>query len=284
MSNFFFPTDLLFDSHCHLNDPSFDVDRDEVVKRASWAGVERIVDVAVDVESARRVVANARRYAGVVYAALGIDPDVLIPGGQGFVQPTGDAQAFWQEQMLQVRALIQEHRDVVVAIGETGMDKYWVARNPGSKPTVEDVETVMQKQEMLFRKHLELAVETKLPLTIHSRACEEDCLRIVKDYPQARGIFHSYTGSYQTAKQILDAGWALGVNGIVTFKNGQELRSTYKKILGDMPVDIQPADLYAKGIYLETDAPYLAPQGKRGERNEPGGVIEVKEGLGVIVL
>lgn len=277
MANLFFPDDNLFDSHCHLNDHSFDADRVEVVGRASAAGVSKIIDIAIDIECSRKAIAHAKEHTGVVFASVGIDPDVIIPSSELFQGNLDKPEAFWDEQMNEVRELIFANREQVVAVGETGMDKHWVIRNPDSKPTSEEVEKVMQRQEMLFRKHLELAVETKLPLTIHSRACEEDCLRIVLDYSQARGVFHSYTGSYETAKKVLDAGWSLGVNGIITFKSAQELRAMYKKILGAISSDAQPADFYAKGIYFETDAPYLSPEGKRGERNEPAAVVKVWE-------
>lgn len=271
MSNFFFDQDVLFDSHCHLNDHSFDADKDEVIKRAVEAGVEKIVDVAIDIACSEKAIATGHKYPGAVYATVGIDPDLLIPGSQLFDENLAKDESVWDDEIDTLRKLAKENPNIVVAIGESGIDAYWQQRS--QDPRLSDkswVEEVMQKQEMLFRKHLELATELKLPLTIHSRAAEQRCLEIVRDYPDASGVFHSYTGDYETAKGILDAGWGLGVNGIITFKNANELRELYRKILGDIKPDMQPADFYTKGIYFETDSPYLSPEGKRGERNEPG--------------
>lgn len=285
MANMFFPDDNLFDSHCHLNDKSFYPDIEGVVSRSNDAGVSKIIDIGIDLESSRQAIGNAQKFPGIVYASVGLDPDLMIPNSELFVDDKKllnlnyyDAEDFIEKEMIKVADLINQNRDYVVAIGESGMDAYWVNRTD-KKFAEEQWKRVMSLQRIMFRKHLELSVETKLPLTIHSRACEEDCLRIVLDYPQARGVFHSYTGSYETAKKVLDAGWSLGVNGIITFKSAQELRAMYKKILGAISSDAQPADFYAKGIYFETDAPYLSPEGKRGERNEPAAVAKVWEKL-----
>jgi TatD DNase family protein len=130
--------------------------------------------------------------------------------------------------------------------------------------------------------HLELGEESGLPLSVHSRAAEERCLEIVKTYPAARGIFHSFTGDYVTAKKILDAGWALGVNGIVTYKNAVVLREMYKNILGEISTDWSPGDFYSKGIYFETDAPFLTPLGSKSGRNEPANINKIYEYMATI--
>lgn len=276
MSNLFFPEDNLFDSHCHLNEGSFNDDRDAVVWRAVDAGVGKIIDIAIDINCTKRAIGHAQKYPGVVYASAGIDPDVIIPTSELYQGSLDADEKFWDEQINMVRELAANNRKEVIAIGETGIDGYWVNRivDPQMKDPV-FIEKVNTKQEMLFRKHLELAVELKFPLSIHSRAAEQKCLEVVRTYPAARGVFHSYTGSYEIAKQILDAGWALGLNGIITFKNAHELRQTYRKILGKVSSDWQPGDFYSHGVYFETDAPYLSPEGKRGIRNEPAFVADI---------
>lgn len=276
MANLFFGEDNLFDSHCHLCDSSFDADRDEVVGRASENGVEKIVDIAVSLESSRLAVENARKYPGIVFAAVGIDPENLVPGSDLYSNNLSRPISFWEEQINELRELISQNREFVVVVGESGMDAYHLEQkmNAGEIDFATGKQS-LKMQEELFELHLQLAGEFDLPLSIHSRAAEKHCLEIAKRYPAARGVFHSYTGGYEVAKSILDAGWALGVNGIITFKNAEDLRSLYKKILGEVSSDWSPADFYAKGVYFETDAPYLAPDGKRGERNEPGNVKDV---------
>lgn len=276
MSNLFFPEDNLFDSHCHLNEHSFNVDRDEVVWRAVDAGVGKVIDIAIDINCTQRAIGHAKKYPGVVYASAGIDPDVILPTSELYQGNLDADEKYWDEQMAIVRDLAANNRKEVICIGETGIDGYWVNRITDEKmKNQEFIDKVNKVQEMLFRKHLEIAVELKYPLSIHSRAAEQKCLEVVRNYPAARGVFHSYTGSYEIAKQILDSGWALGLNGIITFKNAHELRETYKKILGKVSSDWQPTDFYSRGVYFETDAPYLAPEGKRGERNEPAFVANI---------
>ena len=269
----FFTENILFDSHCHLNEANFDTDLDVVVQRAVENGVEKIIDIAVDLAAARRAVANAQKYQGIVFAAVGLDPDIVTPGSDIY-KPDLDVEA----EMAEVRKLVIQNKDVVVAVGESGMDDHWVKLNLESgKLTSEEYIRVRERQELAFLKHLELATELGLPLTIHSRGIEKRCLGIVKEFPKVCGVFHSYTGDYETAKQILDAGWGLGVNGIVTFKKATELQEVYRKLLGQIPESWTVTDFYNKGIYFETDAPYLAPEGKRGERNEPANIKSIFE-------
>lgn len=273
MSNLFFDTDELFDSHCHLNDHSFDGDRDQVVEAAVAAGVNKIIDISIDLNCSRKAIHHGQIYPGGVFACIGIDPDVIIPTSELYQPEIADNEGMWDEHMTELKNMALVNKEIVVAIGETGIDGNWVNRISESEPKSQaEIVEIMDKQERLFIKHLELGAELGLPLSVHSRAAEKRCLEIVKNYPAARGVFHSYTAGYVTAKQILDAGWALGLNGIITFRNATDLRETYRKIIGKLSADASPADLYAKNVYLETDGPYLAPEGHRGERNEPANV------------
>lgn len=265
----------LFDSHCHLNDSSFNLDRDQVVRDASAAGVEFIVDVAEALPSSKLAVENARKYPGIVFAAVGVDPHVLIPKDDDYFRKDLLAAAGMEAEMQGIKDLLDEFPEEIVMIGETGLDDYWYQElRESGKLGVSEAEGLQLKQEMLFRMHLELAAQYDLPLTIHSRAAEPRCIQIASEY-HATGIFHSYTGDYQTAKQILDAGYALGINGIVTFKKSYELREVFSKILGKVSSDWSPQDFYDRGIYFETDAPFLAPEGKRGERNKPANIAGI---------
>jgi len=287
MSNIFFKDDALFDSHCHLCDSSFDDDRDEVVRRAKENGVERIVDISVDMSTAKRAVENAKAFPSMVYASVGIDMECLVPGSDLFSKdlfllPDSEWRVRLGEMKKELLTLIQMNREQIVCIGETGLDHYWLERSVSSdkledKVSDEDSKKSKKRQEDLFCMHLELAAVTDLPLSIHSRGAERKCLDIVSrsEYEGVRGVFHSYTGDLEVAKRIIEGGWGLGVNGIVTFEKAGEMKEMYRKIVGKVSSDWCPSDFYKKGIYFETDSPYLAPKGKRGERNEPSNLVSI---------
>lgn len=266
----------LFDSHAHLNFEGYDKDRDEVVKRALDNGVEVIYDIGTDIESSRKSVELAKKFKGVVFSFVGIDPEIFLPGSEMFIGLDKDEE--WLEEQYEIlRDLISKNKEFIAGIGESGMDFLRLgqilkeAEDTKRKDVSETVKTSMKLQAALFRMHLELAQEFNLPVSIHSRGAEKECLEIVKEYQNTTGIFHSYTGDFETALGILEAGWGLGINGIATFKNAQSMREMYSKVLGDTK-NFKPEDFYNKGIFFETDSPFLSPEGKRGERNEPSNI------------
>jgi TatD DNase family protein len=271
MANLFFTKDILFDSHAHLCDESFEKDRAEAVQRARKIGVEKIVDISVDMSTARRAIANAKAYLGIVYASVGVDMECLVPGSDIFKKEVFSLQdTEWNKYLESIREgidnLVATDRESVVSIGETGLDTYWLS-NGKNLSSIEKDRSRKRREELLIT-HLEVAKKYSLPISLHSRGAEEICLEIVRRYEGVRGVFHSYTGDYDTAKKVLDIGWGLGVNGIVTFSKATGLREMYRKILGIGSKDRDISDYYDCGIYFETDAPYLSPEGKRGERNE----------------
>lgn len=278
----------LFDSHCHLNEVRYDDDRDAVIERVNAAGVSHVLDIGVNVASSHKAVENAKQYPGKVFAVIGIDPEVLTPGNDLYLanlieeQPgkidSGLIESGLIRGMGEVRDILTTDREHIAAIGETGMDNYWIKKLlDDGKLSAEEHTELLALQAKLFRMHLELAVESRLPLSIHSRGAEQQCLEIVREFWQTKGIFHSYTGSYEIAKGILDAGWGLGVNGIITYKNSQDLKEMYRRLLGKVSRDWSPQDFYERGIYFETDGPYLAPEPRRGERSEPADVKVIYE-------
>jgi len=287
MSNIFFKDDVLFDSHCHLCDSSFDNDRAQVVSRAKENGIEHIVDISVDMSTAKKAVENANAFTNIVYASVGIDMECLVPGSdlfskELFLLSDNEWKSRLEEMKKELLALVRVNREQIVSIGETGLDHYWLERSanstkPEDRVSDEDSKKSKKRQEDLFCMQLELAVVTGLPLSIHSRGAERRCLDIISrsEYEGVSGVFHSYTGSFEVAKRILDSSWGLGVNGIVTFEKAGEMREMYRKIVGRVSSDWSPADYYNMGIYFETDAPYLAPKGKRGERNEPSNLTSI---------
>lgn len=183
---------MLFDTHAHYDDESFDADRDAVLTALPEQGVGLILNPGCDVESSRKAVRYAAAYPHV-YAAVGIHPENC--GGC----TAGDLDA--------IRALAQLPK--TVAIGEIGLDYYW-AENPPR-----------DFQQQVLRQQLALARELALPVIIHDREAHADTLAIVREFPGVTGVFHCFSGSPEMARELLDLGWYLGFDGPVTYKNAR---------------------------------------------------------------
>lgn len=270
----------LFDSHSHVNFEGFDGKIEQIIEQMKQNGVEMALDMAANLEGSRKSLELSKKYQKIK-SFVGIDPEVFVPGSDLFEGLDKD-DSYFEENYEVIKKMAKDNPVEVFGIGETGIDHYWLTNNK-DRDRVSDKDRIMESdsnkskdlQEKLFRMHLEIAKELKLPLSIHSRGAERLCLEIVKKY-NCNGIFHSFTGDYETAKDILDAGWNLGINGIITFKNAQSLREMYKKLFGNIK-DFSPEDFYNKGIYFETDAPFLSPEGKRGEINTPAATRNIFE-------
>lgn len=223
----------LFDTHAHLDQPEFDDDRAEVVARARAAGVENILAVGISADTSQVCIQVAAEFEGV-YAAVGMQPNYLAEA-----QP-GD----WDR----VVAMLAEPR--VVAIGETGLDRYWDF-------------TPFAMQQDYFDRHLRLSQERGLPFIVHMRDCDEDILVMLREAQQRgplRGVLHSFTGSRAMADESIAMGLYISFAGMVTFKKSAELRA----IAATVPAD---------HILIETDSPYLTPEPMRKiKRNEPAHV------------
>lgn len=233
---------MLIDTHCHLDMKDFKHEVATILSRARQRGVEKVINVGVDAESSKDSVDLARRYPEI-YAAIGIHPDA--------------ADTLNIETQGQLLALARQEK--VVAIGEIGLDYYFLKRSSqyARYPS-------RDQQIFCFEQMLDLALETKLPVIIHSRESDADMLAILKSYKGAlRGVIHCFSGDYFFAEKILDLGFAVSFTGNITFKNiSPELISAIKKI----PIG---------SIMVETDSPLLSPEPYRGKRNEPANVIEV---------
>lgn len=246
---------MLIDTHAHLMFPEFDVDREEVVLRAREAGLRAVVNVGCGIESSRRGVEMARAdRSGFLYATLGLHPYEAD-------QVTDELMGEWEKWILEDRAgrstrgtgVDGAGADVgvgcIVAIGETGLDYL--------KSQIDH-----EQQKMSFRKHLELAMKVGLPLIVHNRGADEDCLGILKEFFRLKAVFHCYGSTLEFAKRVWEAGFMTSFTGIITFPSAKELREVVKEV---------PLDKFM----IETDSPYLAPQAYRGKRNEPAYVVEV---------
>lgn len=274
----------LFDSHCHLWHPSFDATRDEIVQAGLDAEVMHILDVGIDIPTSKLAIENSKKYSGVVGAAVGIDPQILIPtppvagqGGGEFAKDLFAAPDF-TSLFSELEQLIQANPEQVLAIGETGVDLYWPAIS--LKKGEIDQATFDRSQELqvqLFNLHLDLAEKFNLPLTIHSRGAEQLCIDLVSAHPSTKGIFHSFTGTAEQAQQIISLGWGVGVNAIVTYKTADNVREIVKALTQGKLLN-SPGDLYSAGIFLETDAPYLKYNGK----SEPANIAQFFQYLATI--
>ena len=224
-------TDLpeITDSHCHLDFPDFDEERDAVVARALEAGVTRMVTICTRLRQEPQVRAIAEAYAPVFYAA-GTHP-----------------MSAADEPMATVDDLIAlAKHPKFVGIGESGLDYHYTAESA-------------EVQQSSLRIHIAAARETGLPLIIHARAADADMARILaEEYRNGAYscVMHCFSSSAELARAALDLGFYLSMSGIAAFPKSQELRD----IFAAAPVD---------RILVETDAPYLAPPPHRGRRNEP---------------
>lgn len=222
-------TPQITDSHCHLDFPDFDGQLDDIISRASEAGVTRMVTICTKLREEPAVRAIAEAHAPVFYAA-GTHP-----------------MSAADEPMTSVDELVAlAKHPKFVGIGESGLDYHYTADS-----------AELQKQSL--RIHIEAAQRTGLPLIIHARAADDDMARILaEEYRNApySCVMHCFSSSAELAKAALELGFYLSMSGIAAFPKSQELRD----IFASAPVD---------RILVETDAPYLAPPPYRGKRNEP---------------
>jgi TatD DNase family protein len=224
---------MLIDTHAHLDEQTFDVDRDEVLQRAREAGVGRILTIGITAETSRAAVRLAETYDDV-FAVVGIQPNYA-----GQTQP-GDWDAI-DELASHPRA---------VGIGETGLDRYW------------DYAPLAVQQEY-FDRHLELSRQVGKPFVVHCRDAEADVVaqlrRAAADGP-LMGVMHSFCGDAESAAACLELGLHLSFAGMLTYRKNVELRAVAATVPHDR-------------LLVETDAPYLSPLPLRGKRNEPANVV-----------
>lgn len=225
------------DSHCHLDFPDFDEERDQVIARAIEAGVTRMVTICTKLRLEPQVRAIAETYAPVFYAA-GTHP-----------MSAADEPLATVEELVK----LAEHPKFV-GIGETGLDYHYTADSA-------------EVQRQSLRIHIAAARETGLPLIIHARSADDDMARILAE-EHAKGayscVMHCFSSGAELARAALDLGFYLSMSGIAAFPKSGDLR----EIFATAPVD---------RILVETDAPYLAPPPYRGKRNEPAYTVHTAQ-------
>lgn len=245
---------FLVDTHCHIHFPSYDDDRAEVLARMKEKNIWGITIGT----------ASGNSEAGIKFAEAteGIWCTVGLHPSHTTSKHIDEEEGAVHEHDISAETLIRlaKSSKKVVAIGEAGLDWYRLDQ-------VGDAEAAKQTQERVFRTHLAAAQVTNLPIAIHCRDALTRLAEILQE-TKVRGVVHSFTGTWEEAKPLIDLGMHIAVNGIATFplRKGQDPADAIDMTIKHIPLD---------RLLLETDAPYLAPAPYRGKRNEPAFVEEV---------
>lgn len=232
---------ILIDTHAHLYAEEFDADRNQMIARANEEGVQKFYLPAINSETIDDMLQMEKDYPNQCFAMMGLHPCYVKEN--------------WKDELRIVEEWLAKRK--FAAVGEIGLDFYWD-------------KTFKQQQYEAFRIQIEWALQYKLPIVIHTRDAMQEAIDVVKSYikKEVYGIFHCFGGSYENAVDIIDAGFYLGIGGVLTYKNSG-LSETLKKI----PID---------KLVLETDAPYLTPVPFRGKRNESSYLKYIVEKLAEI--
>jgi len=246
---------VLIDTHCHLDFPDFDADRVEVIRRASQAGVTRLITIGTTLETSRAALALADSHPHI-FATVGLHPC--------------EVESAPDSAMEQLATLARHPK--VVALGECGLDYHRLpslstplakssptpgAASAGTRELSQADVEVKGRQAFFFQRQLELAARLQLNVVVHQRDSWNDTLSTLRPFSgRLQAVFHCFSGTYAQARELIDLGHHISFTGIVTFKNAGDLQSC----VGKVP---------AGSFFLETDCPYLSPDPHRGKRCEP---------------
>lgn len=220
------------DSHAHYDAEQFDPDREDLLNRIHKGGVQKIVNMGCNMERSRLSVEYAEKYP-FVYAAVGIHPEDVESTPADYL----DRLKEW--------AVLPK----TIAIGEIGLDYHY-----------EGFSADLQKR--IFKEQLDLAEQLSLPVVIHSRDATEDTMSILRERGKIRGVMHCFSGSAETAKQVLALGMNISFTGVLTFKNARKAIEA---------LEVVPMER----LMLETDCPYMAPEPNRGKRCDSSMIIHI---------
>lgn len=226
----------IFDSHAHYTDRAFDIDRTDLLGSLAESGICGIINCGADLKSSEESAKLSQKY-DFIYFSCGVHPEEVDNLPSDYLDILKDLTK----------------RQKCVAIGEIGLDYYWRQDNK-------------ELQKKIFIEQVLLAKELNLPIIVHSRDAHEDTLNILKDH-KPKGVLHCFSGSVETAKEILKLGMYIGLGGAVTFKNAKK------------PVEVAEF-LPLDRLLLETDCPYMAPVPMRGKRNNSSYIPYVAEKIG----
>ncbi|WP_019680969.1 TatD family hydrolase, partial [Ruminococcus flavefaciens] len=213
----------IFDTHSHYADSAFDEDREQILAELPDKGVRLIMLAASDLEDSAVNSELSRKY-GYIYAAAGVHPESVDETPPDYIDT--------------LKSIISANPKIK-AVGEIGLDYHYDNYD-------------REKQISLFRRQTELAAQLDLPVIVHSRNATEDTVDILREY-RPRGVVHCFSGSAETAKEIISLGMYIGFTGVLTFKNAKKALKALKAV---------PADR----LLMETDCPYMAPEPMRGKR------------------
>ena len=222
---------MFFDTHAHYDDEAFDSDRDEVLSSMAGGGVDLIVDPATNLDSCAKAREIAERY-DFVYFAAGLHPNDLW-------------NRYYEGYLEDLRPFLDHPK--CVAVGEIGLDYHYGAE-------------FKELSHRVLREQLELA---------HEREATRDFLDIIGDYRDVTGVVHCFSGSWETAREILELGWYISFTGVVTFKNARRAVEVAEK----MPIE---------RLMIETDSPYMSPEPVRGRRNSSLNVRYIAEKIAAL--
>lgn len=226
---------MLYDTHAHLNDHKFDGDRDEIIEKIKNSGVGLVNNIGADIKTSYESIALAEKY-DFIYAVCGIHPS--------------ETGALTEHDMETLYNMTKHEK--VKAVGEIGLD-YHYEDGPDS-----------DTQRYWFRRQLELAKENDLPVVIHDRESKHEAIDILKESKIQKAVMHCFSGSAETAQELLKMGFYISFTGVVTFKNAKKAVEALKRI----PLE---------RLFIETDCPYMAPEPVRGTRNDSSNVIYIAE-------
>ena len=229
------------DTHSHIYDTGFQEDMDAVMVAAKSVGIEKIYMPGIDSTCIDGMMDMETKYPGFCIPMMGLHPCYVKEN--------------YQEELAIVEGWLTKRK--FAAIGEIGLDYYWD-------------KTFAKEQQLVFEKQMQWGLDYGLPINIHTRNAMGETIEMVKPFAKKglKGIFHCFSGSKESAEQIVEIGFLLGLGGVLTYKNAGVAEAVV-----DIPMEF---------LVLETDAPYLPPVPYRGKRNEPAFMVEVAKKLAEI--
>jgi len=232
----------IMDSHAHLNSEDFPMDVEGAVIRAKASFVAKIINICTNSNELEKGLLLEQTYPDLIKNAAATTPH--------------DAASYVDENFEAIKKAALEKK--IIAIGETGFDDFIIPDNKAF-------------QRVYCRRYIDLGIKTNLPVIFHVRGDEafKELFELAKEFPAFTGIIHCFTGTVKQAEEALALGWYLSISGIVTFKKSIELQNVVREI----PLD---------KLLIETDSPWLAPQGFRGKPNEPSYIKRTAEMIALL--
>lgn len=232
------------DTHCHLDFAPLNENPEKYIKRAQAKGITKIINIGTSLDRSQKSISLAEKNPHV-YATVGLHPSEANESFRRDSPP---------ERLYQKLKTLAQHLKVV-AIGECGLDYFRIEANHEAQ--------IKTQQKVLFEMQIKLAKELKLPLVVHSRQAFAEVIEMLdkNQFPFSQALFHCWSYGEDEAKKAVDLGCFFAFNAILTYPNAQNVQESLKSVPDDK-------------LLLETDAPFLSPQSKRGEKNEPANLVE----------